>query len=602
MSIVFKKRKIINNGIYSFRAVWKIDGFAVFLYGLNVMLEKIQPFLYIFLPKILLDELTSDNAGWHKIICIILAFILAIAAANFIQRGTYSQTSAKLSRYRLEKNKELALKIMDIDYAYMENPETLNNFNLAKSAVSNYNTGMEGMMREMFWFVFCLLTVIGYVSILATLNIFMVLALVMAAVASYLIKQKIAEINISKREEIESCDRKMRYYSSVMSDFSYGKEIRIFDIKKFLADKYTLFDEAGMAARKKAISKRQKWNFLLNAINLTKGIACYGCLLFSAFEGNMQIGSFLLYFGALGGFTGWIEDITGSLAGLREINVQVDDYRNFMNIPGMNNRNEKKEISSVDKIEFKNVWFKYPGTENYVLKNISLCLNKGDKLAVVGRNGGGKTTLVKLLCGLYEPNKGEILYNGINLRDLNREDYAKQLAVIFQTINIFAFSTKANVALCAKGEIDDKKVLESLKSADVDYILSKNKNGLDMSLSRILDDEGIELSGGENQKIALARAVYRGGSVIILDEPTSHLDALAEKRIYDSYQKITEGKISLFISHRLASAKFCDNIVMIENGEIAETGPHDFLIGQNGKYAEMFDIQSAYYKDGEAGA
>jgi len=591
-------RRITGNIIYSFKAVWKIDKFVVFLYGLNVLLEKAQPFLYIFLPKVLLDELMSDNADWYRIIGIILAFLLAITAANFIQRGTYSQTSAKLSRYRMIKNKELALKIMDIDYAYMENPETLNKFNLAKHAVSNYCTGMEGMMREIFIFLFSVFTIAGYVSILATLNIFIVLALILTTVISYLIKQKIAKINISKREELENCDRKTGYYSGVMSDFSCGKEIRIYNIKKFLTDKYNLFNETGIAIRKQIISRRSKWAFLLNIVNLIKGIICYGYLLLTTLAGSIKIGSFFMYFGALNGFTGWIEDITESLAQLREITIQVDDYRNFINISDINknNANESKEIKSVNKIEFKNVWFKYPGTENYILKNINLCLNTNDKLAVVGKNGGGKTTLVKLLCGLYEPDEGEILYNGINLRDLNRADYVKQLAVIFQTINIFAFSVKANVALCNKNNINDEKVLNSLKSADVEYILSKSHNGLDMSLLKILDDEGIELSGGENQKIALARAVYKGGSVIILDEPTSHLDALAEKRIYDNYLEIAGNKISVFISHRLASAKFCDNIIMIEDGEIVETGSHDFLIEQNGKYAEMFNIQSAYYK------
>jgi len=579
-----------SNIIYSFKAVWAIDKFAVFLYGLNVLLEKAQPFLYIFLPKVLLDELMKDDADWYRAIGIILVFVLAIAAANFIQRATYSQTSARLIRYRLEKNKELALKTMDIDYAHMENPDTLNKFNLAKSAVSNYCTGMEGMMREFFSFVFCIFTVVGYVSILAALNVFVVLALILAAVFCYLIKQKIAKINMSRREELESCDRGTGYYSNVMSDFSYGKEIRIYDIKKFLSGKYDLFSAMGLKISSQIVSKRTKWNFLLNAVNLLKAAVCYGYLLLSAIAGGIGIGSFLMYFGALNGFTGWIEDITASLAELCVIDIQVGDYRDFMAIPDSGKKNEPREIKSIDKIEFKNVWFAYPGTKKYILKNINLCIGKNDKLAVVGRNGEGKTTLIKLLCGLYEPTSGEILYNGIDLRELNRADYVAQLAVVFQTINIFAFSVMANVALCEKRNIDEKKVLDSLKSADVDYILKKSHNGLDMSLLKILDDEGIELSGGENQKIALARAIYKGGSVIVLDEPTAHLDALAEKRIYDNYLDIAGGKISVFISHRLASTKFCDSIVFLEDGEIAEMGPHDLLIGQKGKYAEMFAV------------
>jgi len=591
-----KNRRMINNIIYSFKDVWKIDKFVVFLYGLNVLLEKVQPFLYIFLPKVLLDELMSDNANWYIIIGIILGFILAITAANFIQRGTYSQTSARLIKYKLQKRKELALKVIDIEYKHMENPETLNKYNLAQTAVGNYNHGMEGMMREMFSFVFSIFTVIGYVSILATLNVFVVLALIIITFVNYFIKKHITAIDTSRREESEHCERQSGYYSNVMCDFAYGKEIRIFNIKNFLTGKYKFFNEKGLKIKKELTAKKSKWLLLLNVINLIKGTVCYGYLLFATLGGNINIGSFLMYFGALNGFTGWIEEITQSLAELQRINIQVNDYRDFDAIPGINGKITKNEINKINTVEFKNVWFKYPGSEEYTLKNINLVLNSGDKLAVVGKNGGGKTTLVKLICGFYEPTEGEILYNGINLRDLNRADFINQLAVIFQTIHIFAFPLKSNVALCSKENIDAEKVSESLKSAGIDYVLSKSHNGLDMSLLKILDDEGIELSGGENQKIALARAIYKNGSMIILDEPTSHLDALNEKRIYEDYKKITDNKISVFISHRLASAKFCDNIILIDSGEIIETGSHDYLIEQDGRYAEMFDIQSVYYK------
>ena len=593
-----KNRRMINNIIYSFKDVWKIDKFVVFLYGLNVLLEKVQPFLYIFLPKVLFDELMSDKADWYRIIGIILAFLLGITAANFIQRATYSQTSARLIKYKLEKRKELALKIIDIAYEHIENPETLNKYNLAQNAIGNYNHGMEGMMREIFSFVFSILTVIGYVSILAALNVFVVLTLIMITFVNYFIKKQMTVIDASKREEYEHCERQSGYYSNVMFDFTYGKEIRIFNIKNFLTGKYKFFNEESLKIKKKLIAKKSKWLILLNAVNLLKGIICYGYLLFATLGGGIkEIGSFLMYFGALNGFTGWIEEITQSLAELQRINIQVNDYRDFDTIPGINEIHAGNEINKINTVAFKNVWFKYPGGDEYTLKNINLVLNTNDKLAVVGKNGGGKTTLVKLLCGFYEPTKGEVLYNGINLRNLNRADYVKQLAVIFQNINIFAFSLKSNVALCSKENIDTEKVSDSLKSAGIDYVLSKSKNGLDMSLLKILDDGGIELSGGENQKIALARAIYKSGSIIILDEPTSHLDALNEKRIYEDYQKITDNKISVFISHRLASAKFCDNIILIDGGEIIETGSHEYLIGQDGKYAEMFKIQAIYYEN-----
>lgn len=303
-----------------------------------------------------------------------------------------------------------------------------------------------------------------------------------------------------------------------------------------------------------------------------------------------------MYFATLNNFSGWINDLTDSLTELMVLNIQVNDFKQFMQIPDVELKGQES-IDHIDSIEFKNVWFKYPGTERYILKNINIYLKKGTKLAIVGKNGEGKTTFIKLLCGFYHPNKGAILINGKSIDQIKLNDYTKLLAVVFQTINIFAFSISSNVALTDKDEINTMKVKSSLAITNLDYILKKSHNGIETSLLKILDEEGIELSGGEIQKIGLARAIYKEGDVLILDEPTSHLDALSENRLYKQYLDITKDKIAVFISHRLASTRFCDQIIMFEDGDILETGTHDELLALNGSYAGMFKVQSVYYNE-----
>ncbi len=254
-------------------------------------------------------------------------------------------------------------------------------------------------------------------------------------------------------------------------------------------------------------------------------------------------------------------------------------------------------IDSSYEIEFKNVSFKYPKTDKYIYKNLSLKIKKGQRLAIVGINGAGKTTFVKLLCRLYEPTSGEILINGVNIQSFSKEEYYKILSVVFQEVKTFAFTVAENVSLENLEEVDREKVLHCIEKAGVGDKINSLEKGIDTSLLKILDGEGIELSGGENQKLALARALYKNGKIVILDEPTSVLDAVAEYNIYKGFDELIGDKTAIYISHRLASTKFCDVIAFFENGEIVEYGTHEELLKKNGKYSDMFNIQAQYYKE-----
>lgn len=281
----------------------------------------------------------------------------------------------------------------------------------------------------------------------------------------------------------------------------------------------------------------------------------------------------------------------------------INDYRNFVAWE------EHKETASaneghitdinLDQFEFKfeNVSFKYPGHENYVLKNVNLTINDGTKLAVVGVNGAGKTTFIKLIMKLYEPNEGRILLNGVDIKEYNREEYFKLFSPVFQNVECFAMPIYQNISFAEEENTDMDKVNAVLEQSGLKVKIDSYEKGVHTNLLKIFDKEGIDLSGGEKQRLAMARALYKGGKVVILDEPTAALDALAEDKMYREFEKMIQGKTAVFISHRLGSTRFCDKIAMFEDGTVVEEGTHDELMAKNGKYAYMFQIQSQYYED-----
>lgn len=272
--------------------------------------------------------------------------------------------------------------------------------------------------------------------------------------------------------------------------------------------------------------------------------------------------------------------------------MYIEDYRRYMELEEIRQVAIQGQNINIDTIEFKNVCFKYPNTENYVLNNVSFILKKGEKLSIVGDNGAGKTTLIKLLLRLYLPDSGSISVNGMNIEDINFNEYAKAISVVFQDSQLFAFTVAENIAY-------NEPQLSRLNKT-VDKIGIKNKidnlsDGYETYMSREFSKNGIEFSGGEQQKIVIARALYKNSNMVILDEPTSNLSPIAEYELYKDFDKVIENKTVIYISHRMSSCKLCDKILLLENGSVLEYGSHSELMSLGGKYKTMFEIQAKYY-------
>lgn len=596
-----KKGTLLSNLKYIMGYAWSQDKVLFAQCGVYTILASIAPFIGIFLPKFLIDELLGQRRI-EIILMTLIGFFLLSSVVNYSIAWLRCAYSPRVTKIRTDYITMISDKIMKMDFKNTEDPEVLNKIKSVMNAVMSNNTGVEGVYHTLLGLFGRLTAFVGYISIVLFLSPWILLFLIINVLISYALTMRVKKYEYSQKEKAADKDRRTFYVFDTMYDFAYGKDIRIYDLKNILIDKFEKFRGERIDISNDVQEKQLKVKIVDVILLVIREFVVYGYLIYNVLFTGMGIGDFTMYFSTINGFGDWMKGILDDLANIKAQNMYLDDMREFLEI-----KSEDKEktrdipIDSSYEIEFKNVSFKYPKTDKYIYKNLSLKIKKGQRLAIVGINGAGKTTFVKLLCRLYEPTSGEILINGVNIQSFSKKEYYKILSVVFQDIKTFAFTVAENVSLENLEDVDREKVLHCIEKAGVGDKINSLEKGIDTSLLKILDGEGVELSGGENQKLALARALYKNGKIVILDEPTSALDAVAEYNIYKGFDELIGDKTAIYISHRLASTKFCDVIAFFENGEIVEYGTHEELLKKNGKYSDMFNIQAQYYKE-ESGA
>lgn len=398
--------------------------------------------------------------------------------------------------------------------------------------------------------------------------------------------------------------KKRAYMERAMADTTSAKDIRVYNLK-------FLFDSINGNLLKRTflyLTKVKNRYFLAGSFKmlitlLRDGIA-YSYCIFQVVNGNITIPDFVLYMSAITSFSGWINNIINNIITLKRENVHLNDLRTFFEYTNKldpENPLSIEIITTPTEIEFKNVGFRYTEDTPNVLDGLSFKICANEKAALVGVNGAGKTTIVKLLCGFYKVNEGEILINGYNIDLFKRADLYTLFSAVFQDICILPVTAGENVSFSKSPESDEERLLRCLEIAGIKDEIMRHEKKLDVPMLKVIDDNGIMLSGGQQQKLLLARALYKDAPILILDEPTAALDPIAESEVYEKFHDVTKNKTAVYISHRLASTRFCDKILMLKDGKIVETGSHDELIARNGEYAHIFEIQSHYYKqEGEA--
>ena len=440
-----------------------------------------------------------------------------------------------------------------------------------------------------------------YLALLANLDPILVAVTLATTIPGYFISKHVNGWGYLHRDEESKYVHRMNYIGSTAEDYTIGKDIRIFGMRGWLMNIY----DSGLGLYQAFVERREKVAVLGNAADaafafLRNGIA-YAILIGMTLRNGLSAPQFLLYFTAVGGFTEWVTGILSGFSTLHLQSLDISAAREFLELPEPFRFEDGVSMEPNPEgryeIKLRNLTFRYPGAETDALKTISLTIKPGEKLAVVGLNGAGKTTLIRLICGFYDPTEGEVLLNGEDIRAYNRRDYYRHFSAVFQQFSLLPLTIAENIAQTDR-DVDMDRVRVCAQKAGLAEKIESLSSGYGTHLGKEIYEDGIELSGGETQRLMLARALYKNAPVIVLDEPTAALDPIAESDVYQRYGEMTGGRTSIYISHRLASTRFCDRIILLENGVIAEEGTHDELLRKGGRYAELFEIQSRYYREG----
>lgn len=440
-----------------------------------------------------------------------------------------------------------------------------------------------------------------YLVLLSDLDPVLLVVVLVTGIASFLITTWTSNWPVRHKEEREKLSAQFRFVRRTAQGQAAAKDIRIFGLADWIRELY----EKAIRLYSDCLLQRSKVYFLGDLADVVfafarNGIA-YFYLIRMTLEGGLTAAEFLLYFSAFSGFSTWIIGILKQFNALHKESIELSNVLEFLNWPEpfrFEGGVPIPDLSAGCEHTLKNVSYRYPEAKEDTIKNISLTLHPGEKVAVVGLNGAGKTTLVKLLCGFLDPTEGRVLLNGVDIRELNRREYYKLLSAVFQDFSLLNITLAETVAQ-DYGNIDRERVMDCLDKAGLTAKVESLPDGLETHIGREVFKDGVLFSGGETQRLMLARALYKNGPLLMLDEPTAALDPIAENDIYMKYSEMTEGKTSVFISHRLASTRFCDRILFLADGVIAQEGTHESLLAQGGGYADLFEVQSRYYREGK---
>lgn len=594
-----RKYSFINNYIYTLKITAKCNKFMLFIVLLMGMIEFIEQILGVYIPKIVLG-LIEKRATINKFAIILIVIAISLCIVVIIENYLWQLFDIFDVKIYAFLEKKRMNKVYDTDYKNMESPEFLNYIQKAKNATYQ-GRGFRGILKGSKNFLAQGSMAIVSAILIGSKNSGIMIIICIFSMIVGKILSTVTKIDKEKFiDYMAQTNRKISYLDRVARNFDFAKDIRIYNMSHVFKQQ---FDEVNDVFINKNYEHHNRWiicNFSMEVIILIQKTIMYSWLVYLVITNQMLISDFVLYIGLITSFNDAIGYISWTYSDIKLNTFMVNDYRNFItwqeeckktdgeNFLIQHNENEYE-------FRFENVSFKYPGHNDYVLKNINYTIKNGMKLAIVGSNGAGKTTFVKLIMRMYDPTEGRILLNGVDIKKYNREDYFKIFSPVFQNVECFALPLYQNISFKDENNTDVKKIENVLRKSDLWSKISKYKKGIKTNLLKIFDEKGINISGGEQQRLAMARALYKDGKVVVLDEPTAALDALAEDRMYRKFKSIVGNKTSIFISHRLGSTQFCDHIIMIEDGKIIEEGRHEDLMKLNKKYAHMFKIQSRYY-------
>ncbi|MCL1794913.1 MAG: ABC transporter ATP-binding protein/permease [Oscillospiraceae bacterium] len=580
------------------KIIWQYQRPLIFTMFIKVIIGTVVNFPMIIFPKFIIDELINGT-NFPKLIVYIALMVIVSFALNTISAFVDNMEQHMRSILNLKLSNIVQQKSLEIDYSLFLETKTQEAMWAACKVADNDN--FSSMLNSITGFATGLFTFIAVITLVSKIDISLLLiSSVMICIQSIVTSFRTKK-DIEFNKEGNPYWRRFNYLSWVANRSQYRKDLTIYDSQNFVVkkmDNFLTFISGFMKKRRNMAIKSD----LLNNCNSTGfQFLSYLLLGIKVFNRIITIGDFTMYMTALNSFVSACNSMVGNVININNRTEYFQTFKEFMKIEGEFRKNGIK-ISKEDTknlaIEFENVSFKYSGQDVYTLNNVNIKIKANERLAIVGENGAGKSTFVKLMSGLYQPTEGRILLNGIDIKEIDYNDYIKLFSAVFQDFQFFSFSVMENITFEEDAYETNLAKAEKLM---IDNGLGKRlqtlKKGLNTQITKDFDSDGEELSGGEMQKLAIIRALYKDSPIIILDEPTAALDPNAEYEIYKKFSDMTFDKTAVYISHRIASTRFCDNIAVFDEGKIVEYGVFKDLLSKNGKYAEMYNKQAQYFDE-----
>lgn len=587
-------KNIFKNSYYMIKKAWKIEKKYVLVVVLKnffwILINLIAP-LVLSVPIYLLE----NN---YEVKTIIIYSFIACATTCIIQ-GLKSLAESKYMLYE-EKlinkmQRTLYLESLENDYELFECSSNQELF-VKASRVCGYNGAFTCYIENLIGMITHFIVFLLMGTFLVFINIYLLIGIIILAIAKFIFGSLKMKVEKKDRDRIIPFRRKFNYIDNVAKNVAIVKDLKIYEMDKMLNKKHDQTVDLYQKSVKKFYISRYKFAIILLIVEYLEEFFLYFFVGLSVLNKSIDIATFTYSISTVFNLSFAISSIINCINYLKYQSLELKDYKQY--IDTMFRRNDAKQDVTFDnvKIEVKHLYYKYLNSQNYVLKDINFTIDKGEKISIVGENGAGKTTLVKLLLGLYHATEGEILINGININNISRKSLNNIFSPLFQEEGLYSLNVKEEITLNDRNDIDVNKINKLLELLNADNLFTSKPNGLDTKIGQNIFPDAIELSGGEKQKLLICRCMYKDSFIVIMDEPTSNLDAFTEKAIYDNFNKMLNNRSCLFISHRLSSCKLSDKIIVLNKGVIIEQGTHEELMNRNNEYAHMFSTQSELYK------
>lgn len=562
--------------------------------SIKTIVSIAQPFIAIMISPLIVDEIVGGRD-----IKKLIFYAAVLIIGEFVATMLIEKSNSVLGKYqeRLECYFDVLLgkQTMELDFQLTEDKEALDQLQKAKTGMSWYSGGVYGVAEQVFMFAGNIFKMAGLVTIIILHAPVLLLIMAVYAVFHFALTTKINKFAVASFNKLSKFNNMFGYFAWEVVDSRYGKDIRLYNAKDIILNAWKDNTKMQIDTWKWQADKELPYDLLLEIAVFAGSMFTYFYVALLAIGGAFGIGVFTQLITAEGSLENTLFDLVWNVTELVKRCNYAYEYVVFMDYPAALPKGDKHIEKKDHEIEFRHVSFAYPKTDRKILDDISIKIRSGEHLSIVGLNGAGKTTFIKLLCRLYDPTEGEILVDGVNIKKYDYKEYMQQIAPVFQDFKLFAFSMGENIAFDKASNTKMSKYTDLVGLKD---LVKKLDNGFNTNIFKYFDEKGIEPSGGEQQKIAISRALFKESPIVILDEPTAALDPLAEYEVYKEFHTLVGGKTAVYISHRLSSCKFCDKIAVFSDGHIAEYGTHDELINiPSGIYAEMFEAQAKYYRD-----